>query len=139
VTFEKATLPDALYFPDIAFVRRFTCAKCSGRTAARRDTDLIHGVTRGNRLVNVSPASRVVDLLVTDVATRGLHPDRYPSLILPVPTASIPPIRRRQRAFSHVTCSKAHHQFRGRNYGSENPADPAQTTRVLTIMLAEEY
>ena len=29
--FEEAGLPDILYFPDIAMVRRFTCIKCGGR------------------------------------------------------------------------------------------------------------
>ena len=31
VDFAQAGLPDNLYFPDIAMVRRVTCAKCGGR------------------------------------------------------------------------------------------------------------
>jgi hypothetical protein len=34
VTFKQAGLPDEMYFPDIAYVRRFTCTACGAREVA---------------------------------------------------------------------------------------------------------
>ena len=31
IDFAQASIPDEMFFPDIAFVRRFTCNKCGGR------------------------------------------------------------------------------------------------------------
>ena len=98
-------------------------------------------VTPGFRALHAADQSRVRELVETfDAFTKDNDPygDRDFGTIYQRAdgrwTTEKPSIGARERVFWKLDCYD-----RDLKYGSEDPADPSKTRRVLTIMLAEEY